>query len=125
MPNTERKYTAPLKPKFLNYAKSERSFCSSLLLTKNIRDMNYKTFNLIDKINAEGLDNSEWGIYMHLEEIDTKKFYGTRESFMLPPGEWIVVYEKEDTICPFHEICTPDYTVDYCENNIILFYEVN
>ena len=125
MPNTERKYTAPLKPKFLNYAKSERSFRSSLLLTKNIRDMNYKTFNLIDKINAEGLDNSEWGIYMHLEEIDTKKFYGTRESFMLPPGEWIVVYEKKDTICPFHEICTPDYTVDYCENNIILFYEVN
>ena len=125
MPNTERKYTAPLKPKFLNYAKSERSFFSSLLLTKNIIDMNYKTFNLIDKINAEGLDNSEWGIYMHLEEIDTKKFYGTRESFMLPPGEWIVVYEKKDTICPFHEICTPDYTVDYCENNIILFYEVN
>lgn len=87
--------------------------------------MNYKTFNLIDKINAEGLDNSEWGIYMHLEEIDTKKFYGTRESFMLPPGEWIVVYERKDTIFPFHEICTPDYTVDYCDNQVILFYEVD
>ena len=32
----------PLKPKFLNYAKSERSFRSSLLLTKNIENM-YKT----------------------------------------------------------------------------------
>ena len=87
--------------------------------------MNYKTFNLIDKINAEGLDNSEWGIYMHLEKIDTKKFYGTRESFMLPPGEWIVVYEKKDAICPFHENCTPDYTIDYCEDEVILFYEAN
>lgn len=48
--------------------------------------MNYKVFNLIDKINAAGLDNSQWGIYMHLEAIDTKEFYGTRESFMLPPG---------------------------------------
>lgn len=58
--------------------------------------MNYKTFNLIDKINATGLDNSQWGIYMHLKEkTDTKEFYGTRESFMLPPGEWIIVYEKK------------------------------
>lgn len=87
--------------------------------------MNYKTFNLIDKINASGFDNSEWGIYMHLEKTDTKKFYGTRESFMLPPGEWIVVYEKKDDICPFREICTPDYTIDYCEDEVILFYEVN
>ena len=47
--------------------------------------MNYKTFNLIDKINAEGLDNSEWGIYMFLEKTDTKKFFGTKDSFMLPP----------------------------------------
>ena len=28
--------------------------------------MNYKTFNLIDKINASGLDNSQWNINMHL-----------------------------------------------------------
>lgn len=87
--------------------------------------MNYKTFNLIDKINAEGLDNSQWGIYMLLEETDTKSFFGTRESFMLPPGEWIVVYEKKDDTFPFHEICKPDYSLDYVENNVILFYEVN
>lgn len=87
--------------------------------------MNYKTFNLIDKINAEGLDNSEWGIYMFLEKTDTKKFFGTKDSFMLPPGMRIVVYEKKDDICPFHEVCVPDYTLDYVDNNVILFYEVN
>ncbi len=88
--------------------------------------MNYKTFNLIDKINATGLDNSKWGIYMHLsKETDTKEFYGTRESFMLPPGEWIIVYEEKDDVCPFHEVCKPDHTVDYDANNVILFYEVD
>lgn len=87
--------------------------------------MNYNTFNLIDKINAAGLDNSQWGIYMHLEAIDTKEFYGTRESFMLPPGVWIIVYEEKDDVCPFHEMCKPDYTIDFDESTVILFYEVN
>lgn len=31
--------------------------------------MNYKTFNLIDKINATGLDNTKWNINMHLEKL--------------------------------------------------------
>lgn len=87
--------------------------------------MNYKTFNLIDKINAEGLDNSQWSIYMHLEATDTKEFYGTKESFMLPPGEWICVYEQKDDEFPFHETCKPDYTIDFDESTVILFYEVN
>lgn len=88
--------------------------------------MNYKTFDLIDKINAAGLDNSLWGINMHLEATDTKEFYGTKESFMLPPGVWIIVYEEKDDVCPFRETCTkPDYTLDYCDNQVILFYEVD
>lgn len=87
--------------------------------------MNYKTFNLIDKINATGLDNSQWNIYMHLEETDTKEFYGTKESFMLPPGMWISVYEKKDDVFPFHKMCAPDYTLDYSENDVILFYKVD
>lgn len=41
--------------------------------------MNFKTFNLVDKINATGLDNTKWNIYIHLDETDTKEFYGTRE----------------------------------------------
>lgn len=60
--------------------------------------MNYKTFNLIDKINASGLDNSQWNINMHLEKTDTKEFYGTRESFILPPGDWISVVEEKSTV---------------------------
>lgn len=85
--------------------------------------MNIKTFNLLDKINAAGLDNSQWNIYMHLENIDTKSFYGTVDSFMLPPGIWISVYEDKDEEFPFREICTPDYTLDHTENEIVMFYK--
>ena len=87
--------------------------------------MNFKTFNLIDKINVEGLDNSECGIYMHLEAIDTKKFYGTRESFMLPPGEWISVVEEKYSDFPFRSLCTPDHVLDIDARYVILFYEVD
>lgn len=87
--------------------------------------MNYKTFDLIDKINATGLDNSHWSIYMHLEATDTKEFYGTKESFILPTGVWISVYEEKEDAFPFHEMCNPDYTIDYDEDNVILFYKVD
>lgn len=87
--------------------------------------MNIKTFNLIDKINATGLDNSQWNIYMHLEKTDTKSFYGTSESFMLPPGMWVSVYERKDEEFPFREICKPDHTLDHGDNEVVLFYSVD
>ena len=87
--------------------------------------MNYKTFNLIDKINAEGLDNTKWNINMHLEKTDTKEFYGTRESFILPPGDWISVVEEKYSDFSFRSLCTPDHVVDIDARYVILFYEVD
>ena len=87
--------------------------------------MNFKTFNLIDKINATGLDNTKWNIYMHLDETDTKEFYGTRESFILPPGDWISVVEAKYSDFPLREPCKPDHVVDIDERHVILFYEVD
>ena len=87
--------------------------------------MNYKTFNLIDKINATGLDNTQWNINMHLGKTDTKEFYGTRDSFMLPPGEWISVVEEKYSDFPFRSICTPDHVLDIDARYVILFYEVD
>ena len=92
---------------------------------QNIRNMNFKTFNLIDKINATGLDNTKWNIYMHLDETDTKEFYGTRESYMLHPGCWISVVEEKNSDFPFRDLCKPDHVVDIDERYVILFYEVD
>lgn len=87
--------------------------------------MNIKTFNLIDKINATGLDNTKWNIYMHLYETDTKEFYGTREIYMLHPGCWISVVEKKNSDFPFSDLCKPDHVEDIDERHVILFYEVD
>lgn len=87
--------------------------------------MNYKTFNLIDTINELGLKNFQWSIKMYLEETDTRKAYGTRESFMLPAGVWVSVLDEKSNEFPFRGYCKPDHTVDYDANNVILFYEAD
>nr|DAP44254.1 MAG TPA: hypothetical protein [Caudoviricetes sp.] len=87
--------------------------------------MNFKTFNLIDKINATGLDNTKWNIYMHLEETDTKEFYGTRDSFMLPSGVWVSIIEERSSEFSFRGYCKPDYALDIDANHIVLLYEVD
>ena len=92
---------------------------------QNIRNMNFKTFNLIDKINATGLDNTKWNIYMLLDETDTKEFYGTRDSYMLHPGCWISVVEEKNSDFPFRGLCKPDHVEDIDELHVILFYEVD
>ena len=92
---------------------------------QNIRIMNFKTFNLIDKINATGFDNTKWNINMHLDETDTKEFYGTIDSYMIHPGCWISVVEEKNSDFPFRDLCKPDHVVDIDERYVILFYEVD
>lgn len=87
--------------------------------------MNYKTFDLIDKINASGLDNSQWNINMHLVETDTKEFYGTREIYMLHPGCWISVVDEKNSDFPFRDLCKPDHVEDIDDSHVFLFYEVD
>ena len=48
--------------------------------------MTLKTFKVLDAINREGLDNTQWNIYMHLEPVNTGEFYGTNENRTLPTG---------------------------------------
>lgn len=87
--------------------------------------MNYKTFNLIDTINEIGLDNSQWSIKMHLGETNTEKAYGTRDSFMLPPGVWVSIIEERSSEFSFRGYCKPDYALDIDANHIVLLYEVD
>jgi len=87
--------------------------------------MKLKTFLLIDAINKIGFDNGMWNIYMHLEKINTKKFYGTDENGTLESGTWISVYEKDDETFPLSEICKPDKRMRCGEGQSILFYNVD
>ena len=87
--------------------------------------MNYKTFNLIDTINEIELENSQWSIKMHLGETNTEEAYGTRDSFMLPPGVWVSIIEERSSEFSFRGYCKPDYALDIDANNIVLLYEVD
>lgn len=48
--------------------------------------MTTRTFMLLSRINAEGLNNSKWDIDMFLEPTSTNTRYGTDEEITLPPG---------------------------------------
>lgn len=87
--------------------------------------MNYKTFDLIDTINELGLNNSQWSIKMHLGKTDTREVYGTRDSFMLPPGVWVSILDEMSSDFPFRGYCKPDYAIDVDANHVVLLYEVD
>ena len=41
--------------------------------------MNFKTFNLVDKINATGLDNTKWNIYIYTWMKQTRRNFTEQE----------------------------------------------
>lgn len=88
--------------------------------------MTIKTFRLFDAINCEGLDNSQWGIHMHLGSVSTKEFYGTDEDVILEGGIWLSVYEESDDPFVFSKFyAKPDYRLRYSENCCLLLYNVS
>lgn len=56
--------------------------------------MKKETFELIDAINQEGIENGIWSMY-DLHEVDTKEFFGTSESMVLS-GQYLVLYVRDD-----------------------------
>lgn len=87
--------------------------------------MTLKTFKVLDAINREGLANTQWNIYMHLEPVNTGKFYGTNENRTLSAGVWIGVYKKrDDTLCYFRWL-KPDLCLDIFEDEELLFFNVS
>lgn len=87
--------------------------------------MTLKTFKVFDAINREGLDNTQWNIYMHLEPVNTGEFYRTNENRTLPAGVWIAVYKKRgDTLCYFRCL-KPDLCLDIFEDEELLFFNVS
>lgn len=86
--------------------------------------MTTRTFLLLSRINAEGLDNSKWDIEMFLEPRSTKTQYGTDEEIMLPSGVWLVVYinPTDDSEC-FDQL-KPDYKLKVYGYDDALFFNV-
>ena len=87
--------------------------------------MKIKTFRLFNAINSEGLDNSQWSIHIHLNEVSTLEFYGTDEDVILEAGIWVSVYEEEDNPFMFSKsYAKPDYRLHF-NDCILLLYNVS
>lgn len=87
--------------------------------------MKYKTFLLIDAINCEGLDNSQWNIDLHTSPVDTKEYYGTAESHTLPVGAWIAVYKYDNEELGIIDKLTPDLRLSISDKEEVLFFNVS
>lgn len=87
--------------------------------------MTTRTFMLLSRINAEGIDNSKWVIDMFLEHRSTKVQFGTDEEIMLPPGIWLVVYVNptDDSTC-FDQL-KPDYKLKVYDYDDALFFNIS
>ena len=87
--------------------------------------MKIKTFNLLDKIQCEGLEAGQWNIYMFLESVSTDEFFGTTDNKVLEPGIYITVYESENDTFPFSGIVPPDFSMECGEKQKLLFYNMS
>lgn len=78
--------------------------------------MEQATFNLIDAINREGIDNSTWGLCQDI--ADTQDYFGTKESFALQ-GQFVYVYVAPDSLMPFMDRTgiKPTYTLSFEDDN--------
>lgn len=87
--------------------------------------MKIRDLCVLDEINRQDLNNSQWGVYQFLQPINTKEFFGTDESFMLPAGAWFVVWIGNAESEPF-ECLEPEYRkTAYDGNEELLFFNVS
>ncbi len=72
--------------------------------------MTKETFELIEAINREGIDNSQWALCEDIE--DTALYFGSEESIPLD-GQYICIYRERDTVFSFISLCAkkPDLTI--------------
>jgi hypothetical protein len=70
--------------------------------------MTDKNYRLIDAINRCGIDNSQWGVVMDVQ--DTKAEFGTIGAHRLP-GKWLYAYTDNDGVNPISE-WSPQVTPD-------------
>lgn len=86
--------------------------------------MTTRTFMLLSRINAEGIDNSKWDIDMFLEPTSTKIQFGTDKDIMLPSGIWLVVYMRPSDDATCFDQLKPDYKLKVCDYDDALFFNI-
>ena len=86
--------------------------------------MTQRVFDLIEAINREGLDNTQWAVYdLKYASTSSREFLGTREDMKLG-GRLLVVYvNKDDTYC-FLRPETADFKLTIDEYNDIYLWSL-
>lgn len=71
--------------------------------------MDTKTFNLIDSINREGIENGIWGMYdLGTDGKNSKSWFGTEEDVTIK-GKVLFLYVNDDDSFCFVKPETADY----------------
>lgn len=79
--------------------------------------MTKQTFNLLDAISREGIDNSVFGFVYDV--INTKDYFGTKEDTDIK-GMYLYIYQKKDDLFCFIKN-VPEYSFDIEGENLLLF----
>ena len=59
-------------------------------------------FNLIDSVNREGIDNSEWGLTRFYEDTFAKEFFGAGVGDkIIWAGKFLYIYKNNDDTFAF------------------------
>lgn len=78
--------------------------------------MTKETFNLLDALSREGIDNSAFGF---VQDVNTKYYFGTKEDTDIK-GMYLYIYQKKDDwFCFIKNV--PEYSFDIEGENLLLF----
>lgn len=82
--------------------------------------MNKNTFDLINAINCEEIENFNWGIVKNIKS--TKKQFGTKEDVELK-GIWLYVYDDGNLSRWFKSMAKDTMSLEIKEEYNILLYK--
>lgn len=86
--------------------------------------MTTTTFNLLDAINREGIENHIWGLCKDIE--NTAEYFGTVEAIELK-GQFVYMYREADETFSFIKESTcgkPTHTLSVAKNKFIDIYQL-
>lgn len=88
--------------------------------------MTTRVYNILQRINYEGLGNESWGVCEFGEKVNSYYYFRTAERVYLRTGKYIYVYADNETAIGFTSLQKPDYKLqdEETENTSILLYRV-
>lgn len=86
--------------------------------------MDTKTFNLIDSINREGIDNGLWSVYDFTDQpVSSKTFFGTEQSMAIC-NKVLVIYIKNDETFAFLKPETADLVLTMSDDEKLYIWHI-